>query len=39
MPPPFDKVVKMCLRTIPEERPTLDELSELAEAIAICIQG
>lgn len=39
VPPPFDKVVKMCLRTMPEERPTLDELSEMVEAIAICIEG
>lgn len=33
VPPPFDKVVEMCLHVVPEERPTLEELSEMVEAI------
>ncbi|KAI9747583.1 MAG: hypothetical protein M1815_004074 [Lichina confinis] len=33
VPPPFDTVVEACMRTNPQERPTLDELSILVEGI------
>ena len=33
VPPPFDTVVEACMRTNPQERPTLDELSNLVEGI------
>ncbi|KAF2022143.1 hypothetical protein BU24DRAFT_488419 [Aaosphaeria arxii CBS 175.79] len=33
VPPPFESIVEACMRTNPKDRPTLDELQVLVEAI------
>ncbi len=33
VPPPFDKIVEACMRDAPEQRPSLDELRSMVDAI------
>jgi len=33
VPPPFDTVVEACTRSVPEERPTVDELLRMVDGI------